>query len=590
MDRTKVWEDEIEEICWQLTPPLLFASIDSWYYPQGDSEEHRLEASRRITAARRWVNQDVPSLLERLHSCILEKGQESRNSVSLEVKSSIVIATAVYISPRREQEAENFEGNSSSNSREPWITGANTKLAKTILCHPIVSLEPLQLPGPVCLDTALVSYLLEVYIKPLFQSTPSRKINASTGRATKVDRNISDSAGLSSSAALMEDEIVWKGGDVEHAANMKILGSDLLFEVKSQPSFLQRRHRALGSSSVLYICFLSIHAFHITGSSSWDHFWPLVLPPVLTLLEDSSPLYRLLGSQILNTTLFCNNEKGALVGSLLLRTGVAALLRQTLESSLTFISAKLSAPLLQSAAKSLILLSQITTTDLRSNPSMSLNVNKDGGRERFAQLSKVVDDGVLRVWAYAPASVSALDSEEVIMHTDKAIGIRVDGQEKEANDVVNASIDVLTRLTQPDALGLCIARYLDVTLDFLTTQLIGLESKLERRKEAKKDIVSLEREICSARAIESLLLVCRRAPGLRTWSSRCLDGVVRCWTVLQERQKNTQVQVLFVHLDGIIKALVEAQPGLLQQQLQKLLDLDEEIFSPLVSNKLTMKK
>ncbi|UZJ51781.1 hypothetical protein CBS101457_001101 [Exobasidium rhododendri] len=429
------------------------------------------------------------------------------------------------------------------------------------------------------LDIGLVTHLLECYLKPLFSCTPSSSINASTGRAAKGSSRFVDSTDISSRAALMEDEIIWKGGDVESAAKKDLFGSRIVFDVDCKAGILQRRHRGLGSCNVLYICCCSIQALKIGTYNSWEQYWPLVLPPLLILLEDSSPIYRLLGSRILNTTLLRAKNNTMTTGTLLLRSGVATLFRQNLEASLTFISAKLSAPLLQSAAESLILLSQCTTADLRTSLSPSSHVVQDGGRERFSQLGKLIDEGVLRVWAYAPASLSSLQESreaptEALLEDDIEL--------REAIDVVDASIVVISRLTQDDALGIGVARYLDVGLEFLTAQLMGLENKLERRKDSKRGTVSLQREVYSAKAIEALLVVCKAAPGVRIWSSRCLDGVVRCWTLLQDRQINNQIRQLFAHLDGIVAALSEAQPDLMQKHCRTLLDLDEHFFAPLV--------
>jgi hypothetical protein len=591
MEETRAWEESVEKLCLRLTPPLLLASLDSWYYPQGDAEDDRKEATNRIIAVKRWVDGDVPKNLGNLYELLVAKNLSSKGDLNSQLKSCIACAAAVYVSPRLEPEFNDKDGLAeSTDSREPWITATNTKLAVQILRHPIIGFGQSR-DGSIstALDVVLVSHLLQEYVKPLFGSTPSRNVNAATGRAAKA--GLTDIAGTSTTA-LMEDEIIWKGGDVEHAAKCKVLGVTTIFEVEEDNRYLQRRHRGLGSYNVLYVCCLSIQAFQASGSSSWDHFWPLVLPPMLTLLEDSSPLYRLLGSRILNTTLLNGKDNMTLTGTLLLRTGVAALLRQNLVSSLTFISAKLSAPLLQSAATSLILLSQFTTANMYSSTSSPLYVIQDGGRERFTQLDKLIDDGILRVWAYAPASISALhESKEVTSVSPVAASTPDDDDDEltEANDVVNASIEALARLTRIDALGVGIARYLDVMLEFLTAQLMGLENKLERRKDSKRAMVSLQREIYSARAIEALLVVCKRAPGVRVWSSRCLDCVVRCWTLLQDQEATTQISRLLAYLDDILDALLDAQPDLMARQLQVLLELDEGFFMPLVGCRLSTK-
>jgi hypothetical protein len=142
---------------------------------------------------------------------------------------------------------------------------------------------------------------------------------------------------------------------------------------------------------------------------------------------------------------------------------------------------------------------------------------------------------------------------------------------------------VITRLTSRDALGVGIARYLDLTLEFLTAQMMGLETRLDRHMATDRAGVTLDREICSARAVEALIVVCKQAPGVQTWSSRCLDAVARCWALLQDHRPTSQIKTLFAHLHNIVKALVDAHPRLMAQQLQKLIDLDRITFALLAN-------
>jgi hypothetical protein len=323
---------------------------------------------------------------------------------------------------------------------------------------------------------------------------------------------------------------------------------------------------------VLFICCDSLMADRQGAGEILRERWPLVLPPLLAILEDSSPLYRLIGSRILSTTLLRKNTSH--VGSLLLQTGVATLLRQRLESNLTFISTELSAALLQSSADTLILLSQATTVDMYEVSSAPRNAIQDGGKERFDQLSRLMDEGVVRVWVYAPTTVASMDLNTEVSSQE--------GSDLEPSDILNASINVLIRLTEKECLGIGIARYLDLTLEFLTAQMIGLEARLDRKCKSDRTSITLDREICSARAIEALLMVCKQAPGVLTWSSRCLDAVARCWTLLQDRREEDKVKNLFAHLHNIVQALVDAQPHLMAQNLQKLIALDKATFEALV--------
>lgn len=191
-----------------------------------------------------------------------------------------------------------------------------------------------------------------------------------------------------------------------------------------------------------------------------------------------------------------------------------------------------------------------------------------------------MEEGVIRVWAYAPTLVSSLDDVLLNLETNAdENGIESD---TEASDVINASIQILDRLAQPELLGLGMARYLDLALEFLSAQLIGLEMRLNRHEKAEQASLSLNREICATKAMQSLLFICKEAPGIRKWSSRCLDAAARCWVLLQDQQDRRQVTILFSHLHGIVQALSNAHPAFMSQQFQKLLDLDRTVFASLV--------
>lgn len=584
MAQERAWAEDVDQICLQLVPPLLFASLDSWNHAQGSSPEHLRDAADRVAGAHQWVRVQVPELLRRLHNIIDEQWRESAGEVDVETRSRIAVAAAVFVSPRKRPKAGKQGQPTSTSSREPWITTTNTELALAILQHPRLSAEKGKDACLVGLDQVLVTHLLQAYLKPLFSTTPSPSINASTGRATRASSNIVDGAAALSGGGLMEGEVVWKGGDVERGADSSLMGRSIVVDVEGDVRFLHARHRALGCCNVLYVCFCSIQTSHSMGAHSWNENWALVLPPLLALLEDASPLYRLLGARILATTLLKTDGKERQIGTLLLRTGVAPLLRQVLQSSLTYISTRLSAALIQSATEALFLLTIATTADLHTAPSSSsssLPYRCDGGKERFEQMSTLVDEGVLRVWVYA-SSTTDIQAEEAACLGTLDDDNSSDDEDGEADNVVNTSIDTLTRLAQADALAVGLARYLDLVLEFLTGQLLGLETRMARRLGPNEASMSLDREISSSRAVEALIRACKNAPGVRTWSTRCLAATARCWAILNELREDRRIQELQSHLRSIVKALEDAQPDVMRPHLQMLLTLDERTFAPLL--------
>ena len=252
-------------------------------------------------------------------------------------------------------------------------------------------------------------------------------------------------------------------------------------------------------------------------------------------------------------------------------------------SSLTYISTKLSAALMQSATEALFLLTIATTADLHTAPSSSyLPYRCDGGKQRFEQMSTLVDEGVLRVWAYASSTTDIQAEEAASLGTLDGDNNSSDDGDGEADDVVNTSIDTLTRLAQADALAVGLARYLDLVLEFLTGQLLGLETRMARRLGPNEASMTLDREISSSRAVEALIRACKDAPGVRTWSTRCLTATARCWALLNELREGRRIQELQSHLRSVVKALEDAQPDVMRPHLQMLLTLDERMFAPLL--------
>lgn len=555
--------EEVQQICLELTPPHLLSLLDSWWYPQGDSEGHRSEAAHKVRVIRQWVDETVPSLLRRLHEII---SRHPWHEFSLEVRASIVVAASVYISPTRDA-----GGSKASHvSREPWITTDNSKLANFIL-------QEVDADKDDGADFELIQYILVSYLKPLFSSSTPSSINANTGRAAPAISNLSGSATSSSRGNLMDDEVMWKGGDVERSKAISIIGQKVIFTIASGDPVLRSRHRAIGCFNVFFFCCKSLTH---QRPSNWERVWPSVLPPLLTLLEDSAPLYRLIGSRILSTMML---GSPTIMGTLLLRTGVEPLLRERLESNLTYINTTLSAALLQSSSEALHLLTQATTSEMRLGYPSPLNAIQDGGKLRYNQLSKIIDEGVLRVWAYASASMP--DGEEgTLLPVSPGIDAKeMTRYDKEASDTINASIEILIRMTRDDALGIGIARYLDVMLEFLTAQLLGLETRLSRHSLEEQKEISLDREICCARAIEALLSSCRKAPGVRTWSARCLTTVARTWVSLEHQQKRKQAQLLRASLQSILQMLSLAEPVLFKDLSERLLKVDSGAISTLMT-------
>lgn len=596
------WEEDVRKTCQQLVPPLLLATPSGWRLVEdeeatagaGDSAQQRVV--RNAKAVTEWVQSEAPDKLRRL-SRLVDRGNEddddddktgssSTSDISLQIKALIATTAARFISPRKRSNAETFSINAWTNDeRSLWTSPENEQLARQILQQPmLLSSTRSDDEGKRTarfLQMDIVDSLLQSYLRPLFSTTPATSINEATGRARKA--NNKPTAG----GAPLEDEVIWKGGDLKRAQQMRLQGNLVVASEHGGQDVLQARHSGLGCEGVFYICCLAINHVHEDENDAWSQYWAQILPPLLQLLEDPSPRFRLAGTRILSETLLSDSrdpKRQIRVGTLLLRTGVAQIFRQALEASLTFISGRLAGALLQSTAEAWLSLISVTTDELSATQGRSahaLNLDADGGRARFEGLSKLIDDGVLRVWAYAPTSMTSYDLEDLAVTPTIREPV---GETRERGDVIDASIAILVRMTSADALGVGIVRYLDVTLEFLTQQLLDIEGKVERAKQKGADStyrLSLERQVLAAEAIEALINVCTACPAIEPWCARCVTSATRCWLVLQETNDDgARSSGLLSRLGGIIDALHRAKPDRLQHALRHLLELDRTTFTP----------
>lgn len=459
-----------------------------------------------------------------------------------------------------------------------------------------------------CLDLQIVQSLLTGYLKPLFQATASNRIHSTTGRAAKPIANLVDAG--SSRGAPLEDDVMWKGGDMDSAQRTTIIGGRVLEHVdggsNDSEELLRTRHAALGCTGVLYVCCssLQIAAQNAQGAHDpWTDHWPFLLPPLLQLLEDPTPRYRLLGTCILAGTLL--GYPLSRMSTLLLRTGIAPLFQQCLETNLTHISHKLAPPLLDATADAWVRLAELTTDTLYGHSTLP-NVQRDGGRARYDRLSKLMDEGVLRVWAYSPSSINiediyfagsdGLDSESTEHsgrshdrnHTTKYDSTLL--ATYESDDSINTTMDIVIRLARQDVLGIGIVRYMNVVLDFLVTQLAAtLEAKVVRWRQKPPStgaLPNVAREWHTARALNAFIQASSSCPALDSWIPRTLLAVARCWTLLADIKKESgkaleQHESLKKELANLVELSRTIHSDHVTLYCERLVAVDRELFQPL---------
>ncbi|KAL1701083.1 hypothetical protein EV121DRAFT_282920 [Schizophyllum commune] len=247
----------------------------------------------------------------------------------------------------------------------------------------------------------IVTRLLTTEIKPAFQGSPHPQLNTSTGR--KLPRQ----AGGAMAGQDFYEEQAWKAD----------------------------------ASAVALVGWCARHM----DKDAYEDLWHLIIPPVMTLLDDYQSAYKLRGIVVVRDML------ARVPAGLLKRTGVAALLQTSLNKSLGVTEGPHAPAILREASAAILSLVALTTVE--------------GSRERFDQLCALLGDGIIgTTWTYA-------------------------SREK---DVMLASLQALPAVV--DALGVGAARYLRVLLS-------QLSHVLEEDMPVKHQLASLE-------ALDSVLKQC----------------------------------------------------------------------------------
>ncbi|KAF7301516.1 hypothetical protein MIND_00717000 [Mycena indigotica] len=349
-----------------------------------------------------------------------------------------------------------------------WVSDASHAYAHAIL-------QELKVPEP---TQSLVAHILLHNVKPVFRANAHPSINPQTGR--KLPRP----AGGPQATQDLYDSQTWK----DHP------GVDL---------------------TVLWC------VQHIP-TNAYDEVWHLVVPPLMTLLDDYEAQYKLAGVRIAAAML------DSVPGSLLKRTGVGSLLLEALNRSILVLDSPETPILLPAAVSASLALIELTTTA--------------GSEERFAQLCGILGDSIIgSVWPYSSNRIDALI----------------------------ASIDALPSIFAVLSVG-C-ARYFKV----LMAQLVYPLAPLEHQQ------TTVELQIASLRALTALFRACpQRIAG---WKGTILNGVARCWvdTVESPSAENDQVRT---ELKTVCRDLAAVCPTVQQEEYPQLLALDQTLFSELIQD------
>ncbi|KAK0467886.1 uncharacterized protein EV420DRAFT_433076 [Desarmillaria tabescens] len=339
-----------------------------------------------------------------------------------------------------------FEG------EDPWVVPKSREISMDIL-HRFH--EP---------DVRLLKRILTHNVKPLFLSTPHPSLNLSTGR--KLPRL----AGGPMASQDYYEEQTWK----EHP------------ETASLVSFVVRNIR----------------------SEDYEDLWHLVIPSVMSLLDDYEARYKIKGVRIVSEML----QK--VPKTLLKRTGIDGLILSSLNNCLGHLKDPESPELLRAA--------------ISANLSLILLTTEHGTTQQFDQLCALLGDGIIgTVWLYAS------DSFEVIL----------------------ATVEALPPLMK--ALDIGIARYLKALVPQLVHPLYP--------NSVRPTPVVLQKH--SLIALVTVINEC--SPRIGGWKGTILDGVGRCWVALQDvdpsRNDDGACEELKELLRSTCKQLANACPSVIQE-------------------------
>ncbi|KAF8630055.1 hypothetical protein AX15_003138 [Amanita polypyramis BW_CC] len=204
----------------------------------------------------------------------------------------------------------------------------------------------------------------------------------------------------------------------------------------------------------------------------YERIWHLLIPPIMTMLDDYEPKYKLIGVIIVREMM------KTVPGTLLKRTGVEGLIRSALINCLVHLQDEESPNLIRESITAHVELTVLTT--------------RIGEQAYFDQLCGLLGEGVIGgVWFY--------------------------GYEKE--NVILASVEALPRLIT--ALGVGCIRFLKALITQLVDPLLPKPPRY----------VPIRLQIASTEALLCVMNECAQQIDVKK-AGMIVDAVCRCWVTL----------------------------------------------------------
>ncbi|KZT74537.1 hypothetical protein DAEQUDRAFT_682559 [Daedalea quercina L-15889] len=328
-------------------------------------------------------------------------------------------------------------------------------------------------------EIGLLEELLKQRVKPAFQSTPHPMLNTSTGRT------LPRAAGGPDAVLDHFDGQTWK----------------------DRP----------GTVDLLTWCIRHCE------SVAYEKLWHLLIPPMMTLLDDYETSYRLRGVHVVSDII------QRVPADLLRRTGVDGLLFSSLKKSFAFLQNPETPELIRAAVPATVSLVLLTTP-----PSSA---------RRFDQLCEILGDGIIgSVWLYAIYEQNAIE----------------------------ASIDLLSCIVH--ALGIGTARYLKAIVPQLVFLLVP----------APENSANLQLQLSSLRALAEVVRTC--APRMHKWKGQILEGILKRWVVAVDKgsDEDPVTGTLKDAAKDVCDALAIACPSVIKLEYAQLLQVDRQMFGSLL--------
>ncbi|KDN41613.1 hypothetical protein K437DRAFT_295568 [Tilletiaria anomala UBC 951] len=579
----------------QLAVPCLFAG-DTWRFEQQTLLAGEHWQQRTLPSLLSKVNAELRALEDHWRDARFQQ-QQQQQQVAQDASSItdalrlIIKASAKYVPPQRIALPShginpNGKGNASVNDdtgdneegvkdSHDWLAPdlldsfignrQNRTLAQVICDRASILLSSLPVPTNTSESSGSAAYarsLLSTYIKHLYSASPSSSsVDRDTGRAKAPREHLSHSGAANwdvLGTAGGWDNVAWKGGMLSSAAEL-VLTADI--EVTDGDgsadekafTLLRHRHDGIGAPNVFAWAVRTVAAPlptpaldpHQQGCEKerefWEAAWPLIIPPLLTMLDDSSLHSRIMATRIFYYGLLelplrkLQLVEPASVGSsasevpiappilLLIRTGLHPLVASSLSASLTYFSDPLSYLALPDtlyAARALALLvTQPEAVQLKVQSGRAgfaartgKEASKDSRVQRFEEICKLLSEGVLRPWTYI-----SLPRKQAGTHTSSATravaeeeGSPHEQQGFDAKPVSSSNLLMLALLRSAtqlfmDAGPAGCARYLDVSIEFLCALLLEREP-VARHKNDREHSGKRQSDAESSTSVAEVLL------------------------------------------------------------------------------------